>query len=131
MVPPTCGFISTLPKEYQTQIGEQGATISGGEKQRIALSRAFLFDRPILILDEASSQLDTKIETSIQESLQRTRKKRTTIIVAHRLSTIEHADLIVVMDQGRIVEQGTHQELLAQEGMYFQLYHKTVLKPNL
>lgn len=116
-------FIMQLPEGYQTEIGERGVKLSGGQKQRLAIARVFLKDPQILILDEATSALDLHSEALVQESLERLAKDRTTIIVAHRLSTITHADQIFVIDQGNVVEQGTHEELLAQEGVYSELYH--------
>jgi len=115
-------FISTLPHGLETQIGENGTTLSGGQRQRIALARAFLKDAPILILDEATSALDNESERHIQEALKEIMQNRTTIVIAHRLSTIEMADSIVVMDNGQIIELGTHRELIAKDGAYTQLY---------
>lgn len=111
-------FISTLPNGYDTPLGEGGTSLSGGQRQRIALARAFLKDAPILLLDEATSALDAESETKIQEALARLTKGRTTLVIAHRLSTVKDADMIAVMDKGRIVETGTHDELLAGKGVY-------------
>ena len=117
-------FIMQLPQGYQTQLGAQGLNLSGGQRQRIAIARAILKNAPILILDEATSALDNESEYFIQQAFDQAMQNRTTIVIAHRLSTIENADRIVVMDQGRIVEQGTHGQLLAQQGAYYQLYQR-------
>jgi subfamily B ATP-binding cassette protein MsbA len=115
-------FIEALPDGIDSTIGERGASLSGGQRQRLAIARALLKDAPILILDEATSALDNDSERLVQQALRTAMAGRTTIVVAHRLSTIEHADRIVVMDQGRIVEQGTHAALLARGGLYAALY---------
>lgn len=115
-------FIMELPQKYETEIGERGVKLSGGQKQRIAIARVFLKDPAVLILDEATSALDLHSEQLIQQSLQRLMKNRTTLIVAHRLSTITHADRIYLIDDGKIRESGTHDELLAREGKYARLY---------
>ena len=119
-------FIMALPQGYDTPLGAQGLSLSGGQRQRIAIARAILKDAPILILDEATSALDNESEHFIQKAFDAAMQDgdRTTIVIAHRLSTIENADLIVVMDKGRIVEQGTHAELLLQQGAYYQLHQR-------
>jgi subfamily B ATP-binding cassette protein MsbA len=116
-------FILALPHGYDTEIGERGVKLSGGQKQRIAIARVFLKDPAILVLDEATSALDLESEHAIQESLAELAQNRTTLVVAHRLSTITHADAIVVVVNGSIVEQGTHSELIAREGPYSRLYN--------
>jgi subfamily B ATP-binding cassette protein MsbA len=115
-------FIERAPQGLDTPCGENGLNLSGGQRQRIAIARAFLKDAPILILDEATSALDNESERQVQQALPELMAGRTTLIIAHRMSTIEHADLIVVMDQGRIVEQGRHAELLARGGLYTRLH---------
>jgi ATP-binding cassette subfamily B protein len=115
-------FIERLPQGYETVLGERGAQLSGGERQRVCVARAFIKDAPILILDEPTSSIDSKTEAIILDSLERLMAGRTSFMIAHRLSTIRHADKIVVMDRGRVVEQGTHEELLARDGLYRQLH---------
>ena len=115
-------FISQLPEGYDTPVGERGETLSGGQRQRIALARALLKDAPILLLDEATSALDTESERQIQQALKKAAGSRTVLIIAHRLSTVEQADRILVLDQGRVVDQGPHADLLARGGLYTQLY---------
>ncbi len=122
-------FINRLPNGYDTHIGENGVLLSGGQRQRLAIARAILKDAPILILDEATSALDSESERYIQKALEQIMKTKTTLVIAHRLSTIQRANKIVVMNQGRIIEQGTHQQLLALQGRYSQLHH--VQKINL
>jgi subfamily B ATP-binding cassette protein MsbA len=119
-------FIMALPKGYDTPLGAQGLSLSGGQRQRIAIARALLKNAPILILDEATSALDNESEHFIQKAFDEAilDKNRTTIVIAHRLSTIENADKIVVMDKGRIIEQGSHAELLAKHGAYYQLHER-------
>jgi subfamily B ATP-binding cassette protein MsbA len=115
-------FIMESPKGYDSMIGEKGVMFSGGQRQRLAIARAVLRNAPILILDEATSALDTESERAVQDALDGLMKARTTICIAHRLSTILHADLIVVLDQGRIMETGTHAELVRRGGVYQKLY---------
>jgi ATP-binding cassette, subfamily B, putative efflux pump len=115
-------FIMNLPDGYDTKIGERGVKLSGGQKQRVAISRVFLKNPPILILDEATSALDLESEHLIQEALEKLAKDRTTFIVAHRLSTITHADRIIVVDHGKIVEMGKHKELMEKQGPYYDLF---------
>ncbi|RYF96867.1 MAG: lipid A export permease/ATP-binding protein MsbA [Chitinophagaceae bacterium] len=115
-------FIEKLPDGFNTQIGEAGGRLSGGQRQRLAIARAILKDAPVLILDEATSALDNESERYIQAAMEHVMKNRTTFVIAHRLSTIEHADRILVMDEGKIVEQGRHSDLLAQEGLYAKLH---------
>jgi subfamily B ATP-binding cassette protein MsbA len=115
-------FIRRLPQGFDTPIGENGALLSGGQRQRLAIARAILKDAPILILDEATSALDTESERLIQEALERLMVNRTTFVIAHRLSTIERAHRVLVLDQGRLLESGTHAELLARGGAYAHLH---------
>jgi subfamily B ATP-binding cassette protein MsbA len=117
-------FVDSFPQKYETIVGERGVKLSGGQRQRIAIARAILADPRILILDEATSSLDSESEALIRDGLRSLRQGRTTFVIAHRLSTIESADQILVMEQGEIVERGTHRELIALNGRYRQLYDK-------
>jgi subfamily B ATP-binding cassette protein MsbA len=115
-------FIAQLPDGYATLLGERGTRLSGGQRQRIAIARALLRDPPILLLDEATSALDTESERLVQDAIERLMQDRTVLVVAHRLATVLDADLILVLDGGQLVERGTHQELLAENGLYRRLY---------
>jgi subfamily B ATP-binding cassette protein MsbA len=115
-------FITELPQGYDTVLGERGTRLSGGQRQRLAIARALLVDAPILILDEATSALDTESERLVQEAIDRLLADRTTFVIAHRLSTVLHADQILVLDRGEVVERGTHAELLAHGGTYARLH---------
>jgi ATP-binding cassette subfamily B protein len=114
-------FIQGMPQGYETMIGERGVTLSGGQRQRIAIARAILKDAPVLLLDEATSALDSESETLVQAALERLMAGRTTLVIAHRLATVQAADRIVVIDEGRIVEEGTHDTLVAKGGLYSRL----------
>jgi ATP-binding cassette subfamily B protein len=114
-------FVGGLDRGYETQLGERGVTLSGGQRQRIAIARAILRDAPILLLDEATSALDAESETAVQTALELLMRDRTTIVIAHRLATVLKADRILVMDDGRIVEEGTHASLVALGGVYARL----------
>jgi len=115
-------FVARLPEGYDTMLGERGARLSGGQRQRIAIARALLRDAPILILDEATSALDTESERLVQQAIDRLMRDRTVLVIAHRLATVRHADQILVLDGGRIVERGTHDALLASGGLYRRLH---------
>jgi ATP-binding cassette, subfamily B, bacterial len=121
-------FISALPQKYYTTLGERGIRMSGGERQRIAVARAFLKDAPILILDEPTSSIDSKTEAVILDALDRLMVGRTTFMIAHRLSTIRHANIILVMHLGQIVQRGTHDELVEAEGLYKQLFEMQTMQ---
>jgi subfamily B ATP-binding cassette protein MsbA len=122
-------FVERLPEGLQTAIGANGGRLSGGQRQRVAIARAMLKDAPILILDEATAALDTESERLVQDALNRLMPDRTTLVIAHRLSTIEHADQVLVLDHGRLVEQGTHAELLARGGLYAHLHRMQFREP--
>ena len=117
-------FISQLPNGLQNEIGDRGVRLSGGQRQRIAIARAILKNAPILLLDEATSALDTESEQHVQAALDTLMENRTSIVIAHRLSTVENADRILVMDKGEIIESGSHAQLLAKNGYYTKLYQK-------
>ena len=114
--------VEKMPDGYDTMLGERGVTLSGGQRQRIAIARAVIRDTPILILDEPTSGLDAASEDSVIEALDRLMKGRTTVLIAHHLGTIRHADIIYVVNDSELVEQGTHEELLAKDGVYAELY---------
>jgi ABC-type multidrug transport system fused ATPase/permease subunit len=117
-------FVEALPNGLDATLGDGGSGLSGGQKQRLAIARAVLKDAPILVLDEATSALDNESEAAIQASLESISTGRTTLVIAHRLSTVERADMIVVMDEGRIVATGSHTELVAEGGLYANLYQQ-------
>ena len=115
-------FVSSLAEGLDTYIGERGILLSGGQKQRVAIARAFIKDAPIIILDEATSALDNKSEAVVQKAIENLMKNRTVFVIAHRLSTIRNSDMIMVLEHGRIIERGTHTELLQRQGRYYELY---------
>jgi subfamily B ATP-binding cassette protein MsbA len=123
-------FVDQLADGADTGIGSKGGRLSGGQRQRLAIARAILKDAPILILDEATAALDTESERLVQDALERLMPDRTTLVIAHRLSTIEHADQVLVLDNGRLVEQGTHAELLARGGLYARLHRMQFREPD-
>jgi len=123
--------VMEFDQKFETVIGERGVTLSGGQKQRLAIARALLTDPQVLILDDALSAVDTKTERFILEQLIETRKGKTTIIIAHRISSIQHADHIIVLGDGKITEQGTHNELLALGGLYNDIYEKQRIRARL
>jgi len=122
-------FVRTLPDGYDTVLDDDATSVSQGEKQLLTIARAFLADRPILILDEATSSVDTRTEVLIQRAMSKLMRGRTSFVIAHRLSTIRDANTILVMDHGHIVEQGTHESLLAKRGFYFDLYDSQFAEP--
>ena len=120
--------IAAMPEGYQTNVGERGVLLSGGQKQRISIARIFLKNPPVLILDEATSALDSVTEARIQETFEKLSRGRTTIVIAHRLSTVKNADRIAVIEDGRIIELGSHKELMEKNGAYAQLVRTQELK---
>jgi len=123
------GFVATLPAGIDTEVGHNAMQLSGGQRQRLAIARALYKNAPILILDEATSALDAESERAVQEALERLMQHRTTLVIAHRLSTVQHADRIVVMEAGQIVETGSHSALLQQDGHYARLFRAGMQAP--
>lgn len=117
-------FISKMPEGYATVVGERGVGLSGGQKQRISLARALAKDPAILILDDTTSAVDMETESKIQKELTKLTEAKTTFIIAHRISSVREADMILMMEKGHVVEQGTHQQLIAQKGQYYEVYKK-------
>jgi len=116
------GFVAALPERYETEVGDGGMRLSGGQRQRVTIARAFLKDAPILLLDEATSALDSESEQLVRQAIGRLTEGRTTLVIAHRLSTIRAADVIAVMEAGRVVEVGSHDELIAKGGLFARLH---------
>src|SRR3569832_404897 len=117
-----CDFVETLPEGLDTMVGDRGVKLSGGQRQRIAIARAFLKDAPILLLDEATAALDTESEAKVQAALERLMQGRTTLLIAHRLSTVRNADRIYIIEAGKVVEQGSHAALMKAGGLYARLH---------
>ena len=115
-------FVNDLPKGWETMVGEGGHRLSGGQRQRVAIARAVLKDAPLLVLDEATSAVDNETEAALQRSIERISRDRTTIVIAHRLSTVRHADRILVFEEGSVVEDGTHDQLVEEDGVYAGLW---------
>ena len=123
-------FVNGLPDGLETKVGERGMRLSGGQRQRVAIARAFLKDAPILILDEATSHLDAVNEQAVRNGLEDLMANRTTFVIAHRLSTVRNADMIIVLNEGLVMEVGTHDELLAKGGLYTKLVDHQLTRPN-
>lgn len=119
-------FIESIPEGLDKRVGERGGLLSGGQRQRVAIARAFLKNAPILLLDEATSALDSQSEEIVQKAVERLMENRTSIVIAHRLSTIQDMDRILVLEQGQIAEEGTHEELLQKKGRYYELYQRSM-----